>query len=983
MFRHAARFRHAVRLCVLLGIPAAPWATVAADAQLRADGQALATSAPHEISLFPALHDRNGPLRGLTVDEVAVIDAGRRVDSRELQLIPVGNEDPRVVALLFDRLDTASARNAVHIANRLLEQTRDKTGAVGVWALDGGLRAVQAYSTDRVAVIGAVRSLVPEPAQRVGTPAAASHAASPAVPDASDALLEKTVASIASTDRQVTTERHCPPNVAALWAFAQAQQALPGRKAVVYFTEQAPSNLNAMEDMQEVAQSLNDANVTLYIIDVNPMNGGFGTRQLAAIAMGGQAASNHYAVAAADHSTVPLAGTLGLNNIEYTTMTETIANLELDAPEGNKSQLERLATATGGISVSGGEDERRISRALVANLSSYYRIVYPVSKDQLDGKYHPVLVRVLRRGPEISAQLGYFMPTSRGTSPGRMLALHGSRGADEIERLSAGATDADLTLRASVFRFGLASSQLHAVLALEASAEQLDVHDDTSTGLCSLHAGIAAAVEDASGATVARFTEDFRPHGALSSKRSFQAQVISLNRSIDLPPGRYTLRAVLRDWNTGQLGALTQPFEIAPDATDKSLSDVVLVRSTESHPMSAGASPLMYGQLQIVPNLSGELPGNNRTASLFFELYPFVGDPKSRALYLEVARSGRTQEKVPLQLPAKDRDLGSARMARLDLASLSGAVELDLCLDEGGVTYKRHVALTVPASATATDSATSRSAVTPKVGEPEPDGDQPRAELFELGSGPSAGPVLSVPDSAAMIASARESALLYARSLPNFMCLEAIDRADDRKGAGSWKHLDSIVELLRYQDRAEDRTVLQVDGEKSSLHVDDLEGARSNGEFGSVLQAIFEPDAEARFTWQKTEEREGDLVHVFAYSVDLKHSSYYVSDHRGARTRAAFHGLIFVDDHTRAVRRLVAQTEGMPRTFGIRSSWIAMNYDYVAINRHDYLLPTAGEVGMVQDKGKVVRNELRFSDYRRFGSRSKINYNGQAAADTP
>lgn len=58
-----------------------------------------------------------------------------------------------------------------------------------------------------------------------------------------------------------------------------------------------------------------------------------------------------------------------------------------------------------------------------------------------------------------------------------------------------------------------------------------------------------------------------------------------------------------------------------------------------------------------------------------------------------------------------------------------------------------------------------------------------------------------------------------------------------------------------------------------------------------------------------------------------------------------------------------------------------MNYDYVAIKRHDYLLPTKGEIGLVSGKQQVVRNELRFSDYRRFGSRAKITYCGEGLDD--
>jgi hypothetical protein len=51
---------------------------------------------------------------------------------------------------------------------------------------------------------------------------------------------------------------------------------------------------------------------------------------------------------------------------------------------------------------------------------------------------------------------------------------------------------------------------------------------------------------------------------------------------------------------------------------------------------------------------------------------------------------------------------------------------------------------------------------------------------------------------------------------------------------------------------------------------------------------------------------------------------------------------------------------------------MAINYDYIAINNHDYLLPIQGEVGMQQGKKQVVLNELHFGEYRRFGSHTRI-----------
>jgi hypothetical protein len=81
---------------------------------------------------------------------------------------------------------------------------------------------------------------------------------------------------------------------------------------------------------------------------------------------------------------------------------------------------------------------------------------------------------------------------------------------------------------------------------------------------------------------------------------------------------------------------------------------------------------------------------------------------------------------------------------------------------------------------------------------------------------------------------------------------------------------------------------------------------------------------------------------------------------------------VLIDNETRSVRRLVAQTDALPPEFGVKASWMTIDYDYVAINGHDYLLPTSGEVGLKQGRSEADANQLRFSDYRRFGSKVRI-----------
>lgn len=68
-------------------------------------------------------------------------------------------------------------------------------------------------------------------------------------------------------------------------------------------------------------------------------------------------------------------------------------------------------------------------------------------------------------------------------------------------------------------------------------------------------------------------------------------------------------------------------------------------------------------------------------------------------------------------------------------------------------------------------------------------------------------------------------------------------------------------------------------------------------------------------------------------------------------------------------------TDEQPKNFPIRRGAIRVDYDYVAINNHDYLLPVSAQVITEVHKtgGSLLkRNDITFSNFRRFGSTVRI-----------
>ena len=65
--------------------------------------------------------------------------------------------------------------------------------------------------------------------------------------------------------------------------------------------------------------------------------------------------------------------------------------------------------------------------------------------------------------------------------------------------------------------------------------------------------------------------------------------------------------------------------------------------------------------------------------------------------------------------------------------------------------------------------------------------------------------------------------------------------------------------------------------------------------------------------------------------------------------------------------------DDLPKTFFIQAASVSVDYDYVAINGHDFLLPVSAQIGLRQRDRNAMLNEIQFRDYRHFASTAKIS----------
>jgi hypothetical protein len=217
----------------------------------------------------------------------------------------------------------------------------------------------------------------------------------------------------------------------------------------------------------------------------------------------------------------------------------------------------------------------------------------------------------------------------------------------------------------------------------------------------------------------------------------------------------------------------------------------------------------------------------------------------------------------------------------------------------------------------------------------------------------------------------REWALDYVKSLPNFLCLEVTDRSVDRHyqpgTEAAWTPLDHVIEKLTFFDHQEKYELyMHNDTAVVNKNSDSLGGARSTGEWASLLSQLFEPSTQTDFRWVAWKTVRGKLVYEYQYRVERDNSHETVSHADKEKIVAGFHGSVFIQKGADVVLRVTVILD-IPPSFPVQDVNQIVDYDYQAIGTEQFLLPWKSTVQM-RDGQLGSKNDIQWRSYRRYSS---------------
>jgi hypothetical protein len=252
-----------------------------------------------------------------------------------------------------------------------------------------------------------------------------------------------------------------------------------------------------------------------------------------------------------------------------------------------------------------------------------------------------------------------------------------------------------------------------------------------------------------------------------------------------------------------------------------------------------------------------------------------------------------------------------------------------------------------------------------------------------LAAPPPAGPQVAIatippPDSIEqkkILAEITQNALDYSKNLPNFLCTQVTRRHGDPTGQENWRTFDTIQERLSYSDQKEDYKVVLVNSQPvQNVEHDQLGGATSSGEFGSMLAEIFSPETHAEFEWERWATLRGRRMYVFNFRVPQRYSKYSIY-HQGSQRRiiVGYHGLIYADREGKMVMRIKLDCDTIPPDYPIQQVSLDLNYDFTDIAGQQFVLPLKADLHSREGRF-LVWNEVEFHLYRKFETGSTITF---------
>jgi hypothetical protein len=460
-----------------------------------------------------------------------------------------------------------------------------------------------------------------------------------------------------------------------LMALVNTMQRLPGRKAVIFFSEGLALPPNVQQHFRSVINAANRANVAIYAVDAA------GLRAESTLA-----ASRDEINARARRRMDNLDRVMNNTDGPLTKGLERNEDLLQLNPQNGLSQL---AAETGGSFIGNTNQLGPKLKEVDDDLSSYYLMSYVSANENYDGRFRNITVRLKRSGVDFLARKGYYAVPPTGSTP--MFYYE----ALPLATLSRGTPPREFPMLVNALHFPENGRPGRVAVEVEAPASAFTFVNDAEKKVYTTDFSVVVLVRDQqSHQVVDKLSYHYALVGPSDGANALKKTKILFYRDINLPAGRYRLEAVAYDALSNKASVNHCALDV-PDADEHALSSITLIQRAEQIKEKL-ESPFRLGEVLIYPNLGETIHKSAKQMGFYFNVYPAKGAAEVPQLTLELLQKDKPLARLPLKLPPPDETGRIQYASALPLDSLSpGAFELKVVVSDGKKTISRSTAFTL------------------------------------------------------------------------------------------------------------------------------------------------------------------------------------------------------------------------------------------------------------------------------------------------
>jgi VWFA-related protein len=466
--------------------------------------------------------------------------------------------DHRIMVLFFDltSMQPEEIERAVQAGQKFVDKQMTPSDMVAVISLASSLQVNQDLTSDHDLLAKALARMNPSSgggfdAGMTGDTEGTADTAQPFTPD-------DTEYNIFNTDRRLE----------ALQSLADSLSRIEQRKSVIYFS--SGMDKTGIENQSQLRNAINRAvrgNVAIYPMDM---------RGLQAILPGGEAQQ------ASLRGTSPYSGASVRN--------------AFDSNFSTQETLVTLAADTGGRAFLDSNDFGAVFKKVQEDTSAYYVLGYRSSNPSRDGRFRKITVKTSVPNVKIEFRKGYYAPRDFAHSN------KDDREQQLVDELSSelSSTDLDVFLSAAYFRLG--DSRFYVPVSLVVPGSEIpftQAGDKTKATL-----DIIGVVRDELQRPVGNVRDTVKLN--LDESQQVRRKNVQYQAGFTLPPGKFHLKFVLRENQSGRLGSFETDFVIPDYKRDKAplkLSSVVMGTQIQNLGKSKSENVLARDGAELIPNV--------------------------------------------------------------------------------------------------------------------------------------------------------------------------------------------------------------------------------------------------------------------------------------------------------------------------------------------------------------------------------------------